>query len=267
MTDTTASPHTFVIMAYKNAPFLEETIKSILNQTHRSEVCLSTSTLNERIQSLADKYNLPLYVNQPGQGIAKDWTFAINCAKTPLVTLADQDDFYFPDFSRNIVDKVERNPDAIVCFTHFKEIDDDRKIRPLNLTMAVKYVLLLPYFIRTTYRSRFFKRLTFRFGEPICNPSVTYNMAVIKDHMLFDENYSVSLDWDALLRLTDLKGAFCFIRKPMILHGIHTGTQTSFGITSGKRFAEDLHILQRLWPVWIAKLLAKAYSVSYFSNH
>lgn len=259
--------HTFVIMAHKNAPFIEETIQSLLKQTYPSNVVLSTSTPNERILGLAEKYQLEIFVNEPGQGIVADWTFALNCAKTPLVTLADQDDVYLPDFARKTVDRVEQNPDAIFCFTHFKEIGDDRKIRPMNLTMAVKIVLFWPYFIHPVYRSRFFKRLLFRFGEPVCNPSVTYNMAVIKDHKLFDADYSVSLDWDALLRLAELPGALCFVRKPMILHGIHTGTQTSFGITSGKRFEEDLKVLRRLWPNWLAQILARLYSISYISNH
>ncbi len=261
------SPHTFVIMAYKDAPFIEETIESIQNQVHRSEVCLSTSTPNDRILEIAEKYQIPLYINEPGQGIAADWTFAISCAKTPLVTLADQDDIYLPNFSQKVITESEKNPDMIACFTHFKEIGDDRKVRPLNLTMVIKLLLFIPYFIRSTYRSRFFKRLVFHFGEPMCNPSVTYNMAVIKDHYLFDLDYAVSLDWDALLRLCDLKGAFCFVRQTVILHGIHTGTQTSFGISSGRRFDEDYKIMKRLWPKWLAPIMVKLYSLSYLSNH
>ncbi|MDD2534886.1 MAG: glycosyltransferase [Eubacteriales bacterium] len=259
--------HTFVIMAYKNAPYIEETIQSILKQSYKSEVCMSTSTPNERIQAIAQQFNLPLFVNQPGQGIAADWTFALRCAKTPLVTLADQDDIYDPSFSDRMVQQLNKYPDMIVGFTHFKEIDSDRHVRPLNLTMAVKNILMIPYFIRSHFKSRFFKRLVFHFGEPICNPSVTYNMAVIGEHNLFDETYSVSLDWDALLRLTEIKGHFCFIKQPLILHGIHTGTQTSFGIVNGKRYEEDYRIMVRVWPKWLAKWMTDAYAWSYRSNH
>ncbi|MDD2459280.1 MAG: glycosyltransferase family A protein, partial [Eubacteriales bacterium] len=61
--------HTFVIMAHKNAPFIEETIQSLLKQTSPSNVVLSTSTPNERILGLAEKYQLEIFVNEPGQGI------------------------------------------------------------------------------------------------------------------------------------------------------------------------------------------------------
>jgi len=69
--------HTFVIMAHKNAPFIEETIQSLQKQTYPSHVVLSTSTPNERILGLAEKYHLDVFINEPGQGIVADWTFAI----------------------------------------------------------------------------------------------------------------------------------------------------------------------------------------------
>jgi hypothetical protein len=83
---------------------------------------------------------------------------------------------------------------------------------------------------------------------------------------LFDESYSIALDWDAWLRLCDLRGSFCYIRRPLIDHRIHQATQTSFGIQGGKRYNEDLKVLQRIWPAWIARLIARAYSASYHSN-
>ncbi|NCA99170.1 MAG: glycosyltransferase [Clostridia bacterium] len=259
--------HTFVIMAYKSAPYLETTIESCLNQTIPSSVCIATSTPNERILGLGQKYNLPVYTNPDHRNIAGDWSFAISCAQTPLATLADQDDLYHPDFSSTVVQCLEKNPDLLICFSHYNEIDEETQKRPLNATLLVKILLLWPFYIKSTFRSRFWRRLILRLGDPICSPAVTYHLAQIKDHSLFDENYAIALDWDAWLRLCDLEGAFSYIRRPILDHRIHQATQTSFGIQGGKRYNEDLKVLQRLWPNWIARLIAWAYSASYHSNH
>lgn len=259
--------HTFVIMAYKAAPYLETTIESILKQEVKSSVCIATSTPNERILSIAERYGIEVFVNPDHRNIAGDWTFAVSCAKTPLVTLADQDDDYLPNFSRDVVARLEENPDLLICFSNYLEIDDDGHFRPFNQTMAVKLLLLLPFYFKSTWRSRFVRRLILRFGDPICSPAVTYHKDRIGDHMLFDENYAIALDWDCWLRLCDLPGAFSYIKEPILDHRIHSGTQTSFGIQGGKRYNEDLKVLQRLWPKPLARLIAWAYSASYHSNH
>ena len=50
--------HTFVVLAYKESDLLEECIKSVLNQTIKTNVVIATSTPNDFITKLAKKYNL-----------------------------------------------------------------------------------------------------------------------------------------------------------------------------------------------------------------
>ena len=59
--------HNFVICAYKESPYLEECIRSLKNQTIQSPIKMVTSTPCVYIKTLAEKYNLPLYVNE-GEG-------------------------------------------------------------------------------------------------------------------------------------------------------------------------------------------------------
>jgi cellulose synthase/poly-beta-1,6-N-acetylglucosamine synthase-like glycosyltransferase len=75
--------HTFVIMAYKEAPFIERTIESCLQQNQQSQVCLATSTPTERILNLGRQFDIPVYVNPDHRNIAGDWMFALTCARTP----------------------------------------------------------------------------------------------------------------------------------------------------------------------------------------
>ena len=49
---------------------------------------MATSTPNEWIQGLAEKYEIPLYINTGEGGIAQDWNFAYRQAKTDYITIA-----------------------------------------------------------------------------------------------------------------------------------------------------------------------------------
>ena len=54
--------HTFLVLAYKESPYLENAVKSVLNQEYPSKVVIGTSTDNEYIRSIADKYHLDVIV-------------------------------------------------------------------------------------------------------------------------------------------------------------------------------------------------------------
>ena len=89
------SLHTFVVLAYKESKYLEECIKSVLNQKYKSEVVIATSTPNDYIDNVAKKYKLKVIKNKnKSKGIGYDFDFALSCAKTELITIAHQDDIY-----------------------------------------------------------------------------------------------------------------------------------------------------------------------------
>ena len=81
-------------MAYKESPYLEECMKSVVAQSSRSDIILSTSTPNGRIKLLSKKYNLPLFVNNGEGDIIGNWKFAFSLAKTSFVALCHQYDIY-----------------------------------------------------------------------------------------------------------------------------------------------------------------------------
>ena len=90
--------HTFVICAYKESQYLEACIKSLKKQTLTSNIIIVTSTPNQFITDMADKYQLPYYVNTGEGGITQDWNFGYKCAKekfkSKYITIAHQDDIY-----------------------------------------------------------------------------------------------------------------------------------------------------------------------------
>ena len=85
------SLHTFVILAYKESPFLESCLKSVVSQN--SSVIVATTTPNSYINNLAKKYKTDVVIGKHTT-IGGDFNFALNAANTPLVTIAHQDDIY-----------------------------------------------------------------------------------------------------------------------------------------------------------------------------
>lgn len=258
--------HSFAIMAYKDAPYLDEAVASVLKGASASEVYMTTSTPSERISSIAAANNIPLHINTGKAGIVGDWQFALAQARTPYVTLVDQDDRYDPSYAREVIAAFDRFPDSQIVFTNYVEIDDQGGVRAANATMRAKRVLLWPFLIRRSLRSRFARRLILRLGNPVCSPAVTYNIPQLGGVQLFNEDYAMSLDWEAWLSMADKPGRFTYLRTPLEQHRIHSATQTSTGLRDGRRYAEDLKLFQRLWPTPIARLLADRYAASYRTN-
>ena len=120
--------HTFVITAYKKSKYLEDCIKSILEQSVKSNIIMSTSTPNDYISELSKKYNLPLYINTGEKGIGQDWNYGISKATTDYITVAHQDDIYKPNYLEEIVNQLEKGKDFVIAFTDYREIKNGKEI-------------------------------------------------------------------------------------------------------------------------------------------
>ena len=73
--------HVFSVCAYKESEYLEDCIKSLVNQTVKSDIIICTSTPNKHIKDIAEKYKLNLYVRNGKSDIRDDWNFAYNKAE------------------------------------------------------------------------------------------------------------------------------------------------------------------------------------------
>jgi glycosyltransferase involved in cell wall biosynthesis len=155
--------HTFVVLAYKESEYLEECIKSTLNQKYKSDVIIATSTPNKFITDLANKYSLKVYENKGPKGIGNDFDFGIKCASTPLVTIAHQDDIYDYEFSYYVVEEYNEHKGVIILFTDYYEIRNDFK-QYINRNLIIKRILLTPIRLHSTSGLKINKRLILALG-------------------------------------------------------------------------------------------------------
>lgn len=259
--------HTYVVLAYKESSYLEECIKSVLNQKYPSKVVIATSTPNEYIQAMADKYSLEVMVNpNPGKGIGYDFDFAVSCGKTKLTTVAHQDDIYDYDYSDKIVKAYQKYPDSLIVFSDYYEIRDVGKVDS-NTNLKIKRILLLPMRIRSLAKTKFGKRLSLRFGNAICCPAVTFVKDNIKTDDIFKCDFVCDVDWYAWEKLSLKKGRFTFVKDLLMGHRVHEESTTTEIINERVRTKEDFVMFQKFWPKSISKFINKFYVKAEDSNN
>lgn len=254
--------HSFVIPAYGCSPHLGDCLQSLTSQTRAgSEIVISTSTPNDALFRIADQYGVPVREHGPNAGIGRDWNAALDFASRRWVTIAHQDDIYLPDFVARTLEAVEAASDAVLVMTGYSELTDGA-IRPISPMLRIKAMLLeLGYLGRTHVSGTSAKLRLFRFGCPVACPSVTLGPPV--SNLRFREDLKVDLDWEAWIRAARMPGAFCYVRKSMMLHRIHGASETSAGVRDGVRAREDAEMFRSLWPAPVAGVLARAYAMSY----
>ncbi len=254
--------HTFVVTAYKKSQYLEECIKSLLNQTIKSNIIMTTSTPNDYISQLAQKYNLSLYINEGEKGIGQDWNFGISKATTDYVTVAHQDDIYKSNYLEEILVKLEKGIDFVIAFTDYREIKNGKEI-PLTKNLKIKKMLLFP--LRFFKKSKFIKRRSLSLGSAICCPSVTINKKITGENP-YKTELKCDLDWDTWDKMSKYKANFLYIPKELMCHRIHEESETSNLIENNIRLEEDLLMLKRYWPESIAKFIMKFYKKAVKTN-
>ena len=249
--------HTFVVLAYGKSPYLEECIQSVTSQTKASKVIVSTSTPSEYISNVAKKYSLQVNVNDHEPNICDDWNSALQVSESQFVTLAHQDDVYDSKYAELIVGKMINTKLPLIGFCESGEIAHSRReVNSRNL--KVKRRLLKPLESDENAGKVHYKRRYLSLGNPIACPSVCYNLGLVQVP-LFKKNYKSNLDWEAWEELACVKGSFVYVKKPLVWHRLHEGSETSQLIKNDTRSFEDLEMLKKFWPSPIAKLIFSQY--------
>ncbi len=256
--------HTFVVLAYKESQYLEECIKSTINQQYKSKIVIATTTDNAFIRKIAKKYNLEVVVGKH-TNIGGDFDFALNTGDTEIVTIAHQDDIYDYNYSKNIVEAYQKYKNASIIFTDYYEIRNDKKVYS-NVNLIIKRILLFPLRCKYLGKFVFWKRWGIRFGNGISCPTVSFVKKNCPQEV-FKSNYKCNVDWFAWEKLSKRKGQFIFIKHKLMGHRISEESTTTDIINNGIRTKEDYDIYCKFWLKCFAKIITKLYRNSEKSNN
>ena len=252
---------TAVICAYKECPYLEESIKSLVSQTVRPNVLISTSTPNDYIQNLADKYGIEVRVNHDG-GQIKDYNFAMRQCITPLGMLSHQDDLLDKHYIERCLEELNKAKKPIIACTNYLEMHNDIVDSKPSVMIRIKRILILPIQSKWLRGTIFGKRLCMLIGNPITHPSVMCVMCEMP-RKCFREKYKASMDWDLWERLSRQRGDFVYVKDVLLYHRMNDDNQTARLLkTTSARYDDEYAIFCRFWPKPVAKFLMLFYSKS-----
>lgn len=256
--------HTFVVCAYGESPYLEECIHSLKEQNIPSEILMITSTPNKAIYQTAEKFQIPVFVNEGESGITQDWNFGYAQAKTEYVTIAHQDDVYMPEYTQRLLYTIKKSKTPLIFFSNYAEVRNGIVVKN-NMLLRIKRIMLIPLQIKIFQKSKWIRRRILSLGSPICCPSVGY----VKNNLpnkIFEKGFRSCEDWEAWEKISKLSGEFLYDSKILMYHRIHKDSETSSIIGDNARSAEEYQMYCKFWPKSIAKILVKQYAKGQKSN-
>lgn len=252
--------HSFVLCAYKESEYLEVCVKSLMDQTVKSEIIICTSTPNDHIKGISEKYGLELRIRDGKSDIQDDWNFAISQATTPWVTVAHQDDLYDTKYVEMLLEKVKKHTDGIMFFSDYRPLHGT-SIEP-DLNSRIKKILRAPMNFDCLSRIKFFKKLILAFGNSINCPSVAYNLEKIEGNV-FTSDLKFGLDWETFFKFADAEGRFLYYNKPLTYYRIHDEATSKEFIVNNKRVEEDIYMFNKFWPSFVTKIIMVFYKKAY----
>ncbi len=253
--------HVFAICAYGESPYLEACIRSLKMQTVPADIILCTSTPNQHIEELAEKYRIPLFVREGKSNIRDDWEFACKTADARLVTIAHQDDMYHRRYKETLLKYARRYPDMALFTTDYVLVKGHELARRDKVHL-VKKLLRLPLRFPFLNHLKAVKKAALVWGNPICCPSCTYNKELTGDP-LFESSLQYALDWDTLIRLADQSGRFICIEWPLFYYRIHESNATKACMKDERRSREETEMFSRFWPGPVVKGIMHFYRRAY----
>ena len=234
--------HTFIILAYKESDDLEECIKSVLNQSVKSNVLITTSTPNDYIMDLASSYSLGVMVNDAKSNKGSDYNFSLNTIDSELITIAHQDDLYNRNYTKEILKSYKENKDATIFFTDNYEIQKDKKIHR-SKELKRKRFYLYPLKFKFFQNKKHFKLRALKKEKFICTSSITFVKKNIKENP-FPTDLIYDNDWQALIDMAKDNTKFVFIDEKLVGYRI-----VNKYIPKGK-IKEDEGIIKSMHSKW-----------------
>ncbi len=207
--------HTFVILAHNENDDLEDCIKSIKNQSVKSNIIIATSTPCDFINDVASKYGIGVMVNKRKNNIGSDCNYAISTFNTELITIAHQSDIYNRNYLKEVIKVYKKNKDATIIYSDAYLIKDGKKIvNSYKLRKNHKHNKLLKY--KLFQKNYYAKIYCLARNQSFKTSSVTFIKNNIPEK-IFPTNLKYYNEWQGFINLAKNNNSkFIFIDKKLV---------------------------------------------------
>lgn len=237
---------TVITPAYNRAEFLNETIKSVLNQDYPNiEYIVLDDGSTDYTAQLLKKYRTRIkIISHKNIGEVKTVNKGVSISHGEIIGIVNSDDPLLPGAIKEIVKFMINNPEIIVAYPDWVNIDEKGHVIEKIKTLDFSY----EYMIRTH-------------NCPISNGA--FFRKIIINHLKGrDDRFKYLSDFDFWLR-AGLIGKFARIPKTLAASRIHSG-QATFENRGYKMAIDHILLLNKIFalpniPPYIKKLKPEAY--------
>lgn len=207
-------PRVTAIVSYDRAPFVERTVWSLLEQTHREldvvVLDLGTDDTGQRVDAVfGSRVSI---VRCPGATIAHARNTALAATTTQYVAMSSSDTPSAPDRIARQVAALEAHPDAGLCHGAVRFVDEAWATVELPPDRRI---------VSHTAREGRLGRTLLLEGNPVLGVTVMLRRTVLDEVGGFDEDPAISEDFDLWLRVASVS-SFVWVPEPLVAYRART---------------------------------------------
>lgn len=203
-----------IVPAYNTAPFIAETLDSVLAQTYGDyEIVVVNDGSPDTVElerALAPYFDRIVYITQENRGLSGARNTAIRASRGRLLALLDSDDVWLPDYLAVQVEEMERDPTIDVLYPNALVFGDDPHA-------GKEYMEICPSEGEVTFESL----VTQRCNVFIC---ATMRRETVVRAGMFDERLRSIEDFDLWLRIVKQGGRIAYHRRVLARYRKRAGS-------------------------------------------
>ena len=185
---------TIIVPLYNKENYVENTLKSILNQTFTNyEVLVVNDCSTDESVEIIKPYlseSIKLLEHSANKGLSASRNTGIKKAEANYITFLDADDVWKPTFLETIYQLITDFPEAKIFGTNYEEVYSNKIVSPTNFSNVIES--------KGSQIIDFFK---YNLGQGIYNHgSVCFHKSVYKKAGLYDETIDFAEDIDFNIR-------------------------------------------------------------------
>lgn len=211
-----------VVPSHRGGSYLRETVASVLGQTLADfELIIVADGCEEDLTGLEalDRRIKVLTQRNRGESVARN--VGIRASRSDLIAFVDDDDRMLPDRLRLQVRAMEESPDAGLCYSQFRIIDETGGAGPDGWGRPVDYLALLS-------------------GElGVLMPTTMMRKSLLHEVGTFDAALKTGQDVDVILRLA-ARGPLAYVPETLTEYRIHGANASADAGRAGEVLEEIL---------------------------
>ena len=191
---------------YNGSKYLDDAIKSILNQTFQNlEFVIIDDGSTDDSLNIIKSYNdnrIRLIENKENQGQSKTLNKGINLARGTYIARVDQDDISRSDRLEKQLEFMEKNSDIDVCGSWVELMGKQSDV--LNLETRSEEI-----------------KISLLTNQNLAHPAVVIRKStLIKHNLNYDPKFIIANDYDLWVRMFEYC-SFANIPEPLVKHRVH----------------------------------------------